>query len=138
MNAFNIIDGIDGLAGGVAVCGFGAGGFMAYAGGATYLMTMCAAFIGLTFGFLRFNLSGRSKVFLGDSGSQLLGAVLALMAIEAQGLPKAQYSIFVPLLVVGYPLFDISVAMVRLFLKGSSRGLSGHYVLRAPSSPASR
>jgi UDP-GlcNAc:undecaprenyl-phosphate/decaprenyl-phosphate GlcNAc-1-phosphate transferase len=123
MNAFNIIDGIDGLAGGVALCGFGAVAAMAYANGALYLLAMAIAFMGLTLGFLRFNLSSRDKVFLGDSGSQFLGAVLALFAIEVQVLPHSQHSVFVPLFIVGYPLFDIGVAMVRRFLKGTSRGL---------------
>ncbi|MDQ3000971.1 MAG: undecaprenyl/decaprenyl-phosphate alpha-N-acetylglucosaminyl 1-phosphate transferase [Fibrobacterota bacterium] len=125
MNAFNIIDGIDGLAGGVAICGFGAVGCMAYANGDQYLLAMSVVFIGLCFGFLRFNFSKRHKVFLGDSGSQFLGATLALFAIEAQSLPNTRNSIFIPLLVVGYPLFDISVAMLRRFLKGSARGLGG-------------
>jgi UDP-GlcNAc:undecaprenyl-phosphate GlcNAc-1-phosphate transferase len=123
MNAFNIIDGIDGLAGGVAICGFGAAAMMAYSNGAGYLLAMNIVFIGLTLGFLRFNFSRRYKVFLGDAGSQFLGAVLALMAIEAQRLPKSHASILVPLLVVGYPLFDISVAMARRFLKGGGRSL---------------
>ncbi len=125
MNAFNIIDGIDGLAGGVAVCGFAVTAFMAYANGAVYLLSMSTAFVGLTLGFLRFNLARKEKVFLGDSGSQFLGAVLALFAIQVQSLPKTHFSILVPFLIVGYPLFDISVAMVRRSMKGSSRGLSG-------------
>jgi UDP-GlcNAc:undecaprenyl-phosphate/decaprenyl-phosphate GlcNAc-1-phosphate transferase len=128
MNAFNIIDGIDGLAGGVAVCGFGAVAWMAYSNGSMYLLAMATAFIGLTLGFLRFNLSSRSKVFLGDAGSQFLGAVLALFAIEVQVMPQAQHSVFVPLFIVGYPLFDISVAMVRRFVKGSSRRLGTRFV----------
>lgn len=128
MNAFNIIDGIDGLAGGVAICGFGAVGWMAYSNGSMYLLAMATAFIGLTLGFLRFNLSSRSKVFLGDSGSQFLGAVLALFAIEVQVMPMARHSVFVPLLIVGYPLFDISVAMVRRFVKGNGRGLGKRFV----------
>ncbi len=43
INAFNIIDGIDGLAGGVAICGFSTVAFLAYANGATYLLTMGSA-----------------------------------------------------------------------------------------------
>jgi UDP-GlcNAc:undecaprenyl-phosphate/decaprenyl-phosphate GlcNAc-1-phosphate transferase len=128
MNAFNIIDGIDGLAGGVAVCGFAAVAWMAYANDSMYLLAMATAFIGLTLGFLRLNLSSRSKVFLGDAGSQFLGAVLALFAIEVQVMPQAQHSIFVPLFIVGYPLFDISVAMARRFIKGSPRGLRNRFV----------
>jgi len=122
MNAFNLIDGIDGLAGGVAVCGFAAVAYMAFASHALYLMAMSTAFIGLTLAFLRFNLSSRNKVFLGDSGSQFLGSVLALFAIEVQMLPTAHRSVLVPVFLVGYPLLDVSVAMLRRFLKGSSRG----------------
>jgi UDP-GlcNAc:undecaprenyl-phosphate GlcNAc-1-phosphate transferase len=124
INAFNIIDGIDGLAGGVAICGFGAVAIMAYLNGSGYLLAMNVAFIGLTLGFLRFNLDRTNKIFLGDAGAQFLGAVLALMAIEIQRLPKAHYSILVPLLVVGYPLFDISVAMMRRFFKRGGRSIT--------------
>lgn len=127
MNAFNIIDGIDGLAGGVAICGFVAAAVMSYLNGSAYLLFMNVVFIGLTAGFLRFNLSHKHKIFLGDAGSQFLGAVLALMAIEVQRLPKAHYSIFVPLLIVGYPLFDISVAMARRFLRRSGRPLTRRF-----------
>jgi UDP-GlcNAc:undecaprenyl-phosphate/decaprenyl-phosphate GlcNAc-1-phosphate transferase len=127
MNAFNIIDGIDGLAGGVAICGFTAAAVMSYLNGSTYLVAMNIVFIGLTAGFLRHNLSQKTKIFLGDAGSQFLGAVLALMAIEVQRLPNAHSSIFVPLLIVGYPLFDITVAMARRFLKRSGRSLGRRF-----------
>ncbi|MEO6096589.1 MAG: MraY family glycosyltransferase [Fibrobacteria bacterium] len=128
MNAFNIIDGIDGLAGAVAVCGFAAVAWMAYSNGAMYMLAMATAFIGLTLGFLRFNLSSKHKVFLGDSGSQFLGAVLALFAIEVQILPQANHSIFVPLFILGYPLLDISVAMIRRYIKGSSRSPAKRFI----------
>lgn len=127
INAFNIIDGIDGLAAGVAVSGFGAVAVMAWMNGASYLLAMNVVFIGLTLGFLRFNLSRTHKVFLGDAGSQFLGAVLALMSIEVQALPKADFSILVPLLVVGYPLLDISVAMARRFLRGGGRSFARRF-----------
>jgi UDP-GlcNAc:undecaprenyl-phosphate/decaprenyl-phosphate GlcNAc-1-phosphate transferase len=127
MNAINIIDGIDGLAGGTAICGFLAAAVMSYLNGASYLLAMNVVFIGLTAGFLRFNLSRKTKIFLGDAGSQFLGAVLALMAIEVQRLPKAHASVFVPLLIVGYPLFDITVAMARRFLKRKGRSLGKRF-----------
>lgn len=127
MNAFNIIDGIDGLAGGVAICGFAAAAVMSYLNGAVYLLAMNVVFIGLIAGFLRYNLSQKHKIFLGDAGSQFLGAVLALMAIEVQRLPNAHYSVFVPLLIVGYPLFDITVAMARRFLRRSGRPLGRRF-----------
>jgi UDP-GlcNAc:undecaprenyl-phosphate/decaprenyl-phosphate GlcNAc-1-phosphate transferase len=124
MNALNIIDGIDGLAGGVALCGFGATALIAYSNGAVYILAISLVFAGLTLGFLRFNLSRRDKVFLGDSGSQFLGAVLALLAVEVQRMPTTDFSVLVPLLVVGYPLFDTLVAMIRRFFKRNRRRLS--------------
>jgi UDP-GlcNAc:undecaprenyl-phosphate GlcNAc-1-phosphate transferase len=124
MNAFNIIDGIDGLAGGVALCGFAAVAFIARANGAVSIFNLCACMAGLTLAFLRFNFSRRYKMFLGDTGSQFLGAVLALLALEAQAMPGVHFSFFVPLLIVGYPLLDLGVAMIRRFLKGHGRKLS--------------
>ena len=128
MNAFNIIDGIDGLAGGVAISGFGVVAYMAHISGSAYLLAMSVAFIGLILGFLRFNFSKQYKVFLGDSGSQFLGAVLALMALEVQRMPTSRHSVFVPLLIVGYPLFDISVAMARRFFKGGARRMPTRFM----------
>ena len=129
MNAFNIIDGIDGLAGGVALCGIAAIAFMARSNGAFHLYALCACMAGLILAFLRFNFSGYFKMFLGDTGSQFLGAVLAMLAMEVQSLPNTRFSLFVPLFVVGYPLVDTGVAMIRRFLrKGNSRRLSRRFV----------
>lgn len=125
MNALNIIDGIDGLAAGVALLAFAVVGSMAYANGDTAQVFLCLALAGVTSGFMRFNFSRAHRMFLGDTGSQFLGAVLALQTIRVQELPATGFSIFVPLFIVGYPLFDISVAMVRRFKCGHRQGLGG-------------
>lgn len=129
MNAMNIIDGIDGLAGGVFLFAIGTVAFLCHANGADGRLMICLALMGATAGFLRFNFSRHHKIFLGDAGSQFLGAMVALMAMEVQAMPKTGYSFFVPLFIVGYPLLDISVAMVRRFKCGSRRGL-GRRILR--------
>lgn len=128
MNALNIIDGIDGLAGGVALCGFGAITFMAHANGAQAQVLLCMAIMGSILGFLRFNFSRSHKVFLGDAGSQFLGAMLALFTIEVQGMFRTGFSIFVPLFIVGYPLLDVGVAMVRRFKCGHRSRMGGRFV----------
>jgi UDP-GlcNAc:undecaprenyl-phosphate GlcNAc-1-phosphate transferase len=125
MNAINIIDGIDGLAAGTAVMGLAVVGYMSQINGIPGLALICAAMMGATAGFMRFNFSRKHKLFLGDSGSQFLGAVLALLAIHVQSLPSNHNSMFVPLLIVGYPLFDVTVAMVRRFKCGHRKGLKG-------------
>lgn len=123
MNALNIIDGIDGLAGGASLFSIGAIAFMAGANGAHSVLMICMALGGAIFGFLRFNFSRQHKLFLGDAGSQFLGAMLALLAIEIQGMPRTNFSILVPLFIVGYPLLDVSVAMIRRFKCGPRRGM---------------
>ncbi len=117
MNAFNMIDGIDGLAGGVALCGFTAVALVCYGSGHAGLALLCLALIGITSGFLIFNLSPTHKVFLGDTGSQFLGAVLGLLAMHVQALPGIDYSLFIPVLIVGYPILDVGVAMTRRFIR---------------------
>lgn len=128
MNALNMIDGIDGLAGGVALCSIVAVAFMAHANGADGIVMLCVALTGVVLGFLRFNFSGPHKLFLGDAGSQFLGAMLALLSMEVQGMPRTHFSIFVPLFIVGYPLLDVSVAMIRRFKCGPRRGLTGRFL----------
>lgn len=125
MNALNLVDGIDGLAGGVALCGFGAVAVMAHANGRIATVLLCMALIGVVLGFLRFNFSRPHKMFLGDAGSQFLGAMLALMAIQVQEMGLTGKSILVPVLLVGYPVLDVGVAMVRRFKCGKRRQLSG-------------
>ncbi len=117
MNAFNIIDGIDGLAGGVALCAFATLAILGNANSAQGIMMVCLVLGGLTLGFLVHNFSTNHKIFLGDTGSQFLGATLAILTLRLMELPLAgaTYSFLVPLLILGYPIFDISVAMVRRF-----------------------
>ncbi len=128
MNAMNIIDGIDGLAGGVAVLAFATAAILCHANGAEARLLICLALIGATLGFLRLNFSRKHKTFLGDAGSQFLGAMVAILAMEIQAMPKTGNSFLVPLFIAGYPLTDISVAMVRRFKCGGRRGLGRRFL----------
>ncbi|TAG48235.1 MAG: undecaprenyl/decaprenyl-phosphate alpha-N-acetylglucosaminyl 1-phosphate transferase, partial [Runella slithyformis] len=128
INAVNLIDGIDGLAGGI--------GFIAGVSFGTWFLLnhhfsmACMAFSmsGSLLGFLRFNFSKTSKIFMGDTGSLLLGFLLAFFAVKFIRLnvdirhnPNAFFSapiLAVVLLIV--PIFDtLRVFLVRI-LNGRS------------------
>jgi len=117
MNAFNIIDGIDGLAAGVSLCGFIGIGLLAFAVGAQNVLSVCAVLSGATLGFLYFNFHRRHKVFLGDTGAQFLGATLALLVLRIHAWPSVNHSVLIPILLIAYPALDTSVAMIRRFVK---------------------
>ena len=116
MNAINIIDGIDGLAGGTALFGFASVAMVARSGGQSGLAWLCVLLIGITAAFLFRNFHPRRKVFLGDTGSQFLGAMLGLLTMQVQGLTGVGHSLLIPLLIVGYPLADLGIAMARRFI----------------------
>lgn len=83
INAFNLCDGIDGLAGSLGnIASVTFGTWFALAGDYVYAV-MCFALAGALIGFLRFNLSkGKYKIFMGDTGSLLIGFVVAVMTIH--------------------------------------------------------
>ncbi len=78
-NAVNITDGLDGLAGNQAAVAFVAYGIIASYQGQTFLATFCFVMVGGLFGFLWFN-AHPARVFMGDTGSLAIGAVLAVVA----------------------------------------------------------
>lgn len=78
-NAVNITDGLDGLAGNQAAVAFAAYGIIAFVQGQFYLVIFCFVMVGGLFGFLWFN-AHPARVFMGDTGSLSLGAVLAIVA----------------------------------------------------------
>lgn len=138
MNAVNFVDGLDGLAAGMIA--IGGAGFFAY----TYLLTTTAsptdysnlatvvisALVGVCLGFLPHNFHP-SKIFMGDSGSMLIGLTIAAAAIvvtgqidpsqaaDGQSIP-AFIPILLPMAVLLLPLLDMGLAVVRRLLAGKS------------------
>jgi UDP-GlcNAc:undecaprenyl-phosphate GlcNAc-1-phosphate transferase len=116
-NAMNFIDGLNGLAGGVALI---ASGFLAaiaavHDGWFAYFAALLLA-AGLA-GFLPFNFP-RARIFLGDVGSQFCGFVLAILAVAASRLDNVELSfLIVPLLLSGV-LFDVAFTLIRRALAG--------------------
>lgn len=111
-NAFNLIDGLDGLAAGVAFIAAISIIMIAQVEARPDAALLAAAFAGALLGFLRYNFHPAS-IFLGDSGSQLLGYTLSLLSI--QGLQKGATTvvIIVPILALGLPLLDTAVTILR-------------------------
>lgn len=79
-NAYNLTDGLDGLAASVGIPAFFACGTIAYLGGHNIVAIICAAVIGASLGFLKYN-KPKAQVFMGDTGSLALGGLLGTLAI---------------------------------------------------------
>lgn len=121
MNAINLTDGLDGLAGGISlIAGIV---FMAIALTraeplkAEVPAFLSAAMIGGIIGFLPYNFP-HAKIFLGDSGSQLLGFLLATIAILGAFKGPTVLALAIPVLVLGIPILDTSLAIVRRGIRG--------------------
>jgi UDP-GlcNAc:undecaprenyl-phosphate GlcNAc-1-phosphate transferase len=118
INALNLIDGLDGLASGVALTGIGAFTAIAFIhGGADPMLPVLAASAGGVLGFLRFNLPPAS-IHMGDTGSMLLGFLLAAVAISLSQAPPAGAPPWIPLLVLALPLADTGRVIVRRLAAG--------------------
>ena len=116
VNAFNLIDGLDGLASGIALIAT-----VGMAGGCFFVQNPQAAlfyfaFAGGLLGFLRYNYNPAS-VFLGDSGSMFLGFVLSTLPLASHVPNSFLVSVGVPLLAMGVPIFDTSLAILRRTLR---------------------
>lgn len=114
-NAFNLIDGIDGLAAGAALFASCVMVTVSIFTGHPFVTVISLALAGALVGFLRYNFYPAS-IFLGDSGSLLVGFLLATLSV--QGIQKASTAVAVaiPVLAFGVPVLDTTLALIRRFL----------------------
>lgn len=124
INAFNMIDGIDGLSGSLSLIAIGLMALLAAFFNNVLLLKLCLIFIGSIIGFLAFNLQlfGRKKasIFLGDSGSTLLGFVICWIIIPASQGESSLISPTLVLWIIAIPLCDSVCIMFRRIQKGRS------------------
>lgn len=116
-NAFNLIDGLDGLAAGVGLFSTSTVLVAALLNGRWEVALLAVALAGALFGFLRYNFNPAS-IFLGDSGSLLVGFALAAFAIRGSMKSSTAIAVAAPLLALALPILDTTIAMVRRLLTG--------------------
>ena len=124
-NAVNFLDNMDGLAAGLT--GIAAVFFfiLAASEGQGLVSSLAAAIAGAALGFLIFNFNPAS-IFMGDMGSQVLGFVLAVLAIKLRFATAPGITTWaVPLLVLGLPIFDISLVVFTRLREGRSPAQAG-------------
>ena len=133
-NAFNLIDGVDGLAAGItALAGAACGAILVVRGHAPEAMIL-AAFVGAAVGFLFFNFAPAS-IFLGDSGSLLAGFLLAATAITGWQKGATALATGVPLMIFALPIADSALALMRRALARPANGRSIRATLRQIAQP---
>ncbi len=114
-NLYNFMDGSDGLAGGMAVFGFGAYSIAAGLGGDIALSLLSAAFAAAALGFLRFNFPP-ARIFMGDVGSVPLGFTAG--ALGYQGWAQNLWPWWFPMLVFSPFVIDATLTLLRRGLRG--------------------
>ena len=120
-NIINLIDGVDGLASGITAICCGALFCISLMQGQLTSAALCATVAGATLGFLRWNFNP-AKIFLGDSGSLLLGFTLGLAATLLNTGQTSLSMLLAPVVMVGVPVLDTFAAIVRRSRVGVSIG----------------
>jgi UDP-GlcNAc:undecaprenyl-phosphate GlcNAc-1-phosphate transferase len=124
-NAINLLDNMDGLAGGVALIASVFLSFFFWMGGYPDLLVLSLAIGGSILGFLVFNFPP-AKIFMGDSGSMLLGFSLAALTIARRTQASNVFAIVgVPTLVFLLPILDTGLVSITRILRGQSPAIGG-------------
>ncbi len=134
INAFNILDVMDGISAGVGF--FAAFGFVFISLSGTGAYPVVAITLaGSCLGFLPFNLP-KAKIFMGDSGALFLGYMLSVLAITTRYTETNPIAIFVPLLILFIPIFDTAYVIILRIVKKQNplKGSHDHFVLKLKAS----
>ena len=111
-NTINLIDGLDGLAGGVSLIAAAITALIAWQTHQPTIALVALALMGGTIGFLRYNWNP-AKIFMGDSGSLFLGFTLAGLSVIGMFKLAASAAVLMPILILGVPIFDTAFAIIR-------------------------
>jgi len=122
-NALNFMDNMDGIAATTAAIAAAIVGVIAMEHNGAFVAALCAAIVGASLGFLQFNAprpgGGKATIFMGDSGSLVLGFLLAYVTVRVSyvaDVGSARLSaVFVPVCVLAIPLYDlVAVCAIRI------------------------
>ena len=120
-NAFNLVDGLDGLSAGLAVISALSLAAVSLLVGRYGMASASFVLSGALIGFLPFNVYP-AKVFLGDTGATAVGFCLACLALRGGATLSAGMAILIPIVVLGLPLAETSVSVLRRLIRGSKDG----------------
>lgn len=123
-NAFNLLDGLDGLASGLVTIAGATCATVLIARGEHVGARLLVALVGSTIGFLVYNLHP-ARIFLGDGGSLLAGFLLSVTAVTGQQKGATTLAAGVPLLIFALPIADTGLAIVRRVVLGQRDAAPG-------------
>jgi UDP-GlcNAc:undecaprenyl-phosphate/decaprenyl-phosphate GlcNAc-1-phosphate transferase len=142
VNAFNLMDNLDGAAGTVAaVCAAGIA-FLTLSEGPAAITALAVAVSAACVGFLHYNLARPARIFLGDGGSMLLGFLVAALIVAAWRENVMEGVDFLPaIMLAGLPVLDMTLVIVSRKRRGVSVATGGrdhtsHRLLVKLGSPA--
>jgi len=131
INAFNLIDGLDGLASGLAsISAVGLTGILLMQNVSGEVLLL-AGFIGACLGFLRYNFHPAS-IFLGDTGSMFLGFTLGVVSLQTFTKNTFLISMTIPIMVLGVPIYDALLAIWRRSVRSWVNGTGGKRGIMQP------
>ncbi len=125
INAVNLIDGLDGLAGGISALESFALLITAILMGNPVCAVAAAALCGATLGFLPFNF-GKATIFMGDAGAMFIGYVMACISVSGLFKAQALFSIIVPAMIFALPVIDTVTSFFRRIFHGQSPFAADH------------
>ncbi len=128
INSYNLIDGIDGLAGVIGVTASSFFAFFFYFNNILHLAILSFSLFGSLLGFLKFNLSVKDKIFMGDTGSMIVGFLLSFLSVKFLNINYNEQMMFrfnnpevIVVALLFYPIIDtLRIFIVRKFIYKTS------------------
>lgn len=116
-NLINLVDGVDGLAGGISLMLMGLLAYVGMAGAAILPVCVAAGLVGALVAFLRYNFPP-AKIYLGDGGAYFLGFLIGLISMRQSQKGTVVAALAAPLLALALPILDVTLAILRRGFKG--------------------
>lgn len=129
INAYNLIDGIDGLASILGIAIFSMFGLVFYRTGFDFYFLLCLSLISILSAFMLYNFSHKNKIFMGDTGSLIIGFCMAILSLKFLTMDTDQFAkftfesenkIFIVVAILSIPLFDMMRVIGVRILNGKS------------------